>query len=87
MECPLGRKHCRKDVSDWAGVICRLRFSGLRLQVSGLRLQVSRSAGKFILRGKTSTIAHAQCPNRERAKNCESIGKRVKTSGLSETGM
>ena len=48
----------------WAGVICRLWVSWLWLQVSG-------SAGKFILRGKTSTIAHAQSPNRERAKNCE----------------
>ena len=57
-----------------AGVICRLQVSGLRLQVSG-------SAGKFILRGKISTIAHAQSPNRERAKNCESTGKRGKTSG------
>ena len=50
-------------------------------------MQVSGSAGKFILGGKTSTIVHAQSPNRERAKNCESTGKRGKTSGLSETGM
>ena len=74
---PIAWKMDKWNLHRWnrAGVICSLRVSGLRLQVSG-------SAGRFILRGKTSTIAHAQSPNRERAKNCESTGKRGKTSSL-----